>query len=145
MPFRFALATVLQVREGLEKKEERALQKIQIEISRALHQIDELSAEIQRSKSAREAAMKQPVQAIHLHMLLAAADVAERKRKVLRDSLLKLELQRDQQIKIYRAAHCDRETLTDMSDKQRDAYDQKQTRLQQKSLDDIFIARRQRS
>jgi flagellar export protein FliJ len=145
MPFRFSLATVLQIRESLEKREERALQKIQLEMARVLHQIEELNAEIAKSHKMREQEMAQPIPASHLHMLLWQVQAAGEKRVMLFQNLLALEQQRDQQIKVYQQAHRDRETLTDMSNQQRDLYEQEQARGEQKSLDDIFMARRHRS
>jgi flagellar export protein FliJ len=145
MPFRFPLATVLRVRESLEKREERALQKIQLEMARVSHQIEELTARIAKSHNARELAMAQPIPARDLHTLLWEVQAAAEEKKALHHDLQTLEQQRDQQIKVYRQAHRDRETMTDMSNKQRDIYEQEQARAQQKSLDDIFIARRHRS
>ena len=89
--------------------------------------------------------MAQPIPARDLHTLLWEVQAAGEKKKALRQDLQTLEQQRDQQIKVYREAHRDRETMTDMSNKQRDMYEQEQARAQQKSLDDIFIARRHRS
>ena len=145
MPFRFSLATVLRIRESLEKREERALQKIQLEMARVLHQIEELNAEITKSHEAREHAMQQPIPASHLQMLVWQVQAAGEKRGRLFQELLVLEQQRDQQIKVYQQAHRDRETLTDMSNQQRDIYEQEQARSEQKTLDDIFMARRHRS
>lgn len=145
MPFRFPLATVLRVRESLEKHEERALQKIQLEMARVSHQIEELTARIAKSHDAREKAMAQPIPARDLHTLLWEVQAAGEKKKALHRELQTLEQQRNEQIKVYQEAHRDRETMTDMSDKQRDVYEQEQARRQQKSLDDIFIARRHRS
>src|SRR5580698_9595565 len=120
MPFRFSLATVLQIRESLEKREERALQKIQLEMARVLHQIEELNAEIAKSHKMREQEMAQPIPASHLHMLLWQVQAAGEKRGMLFQNLLALE-------------------------QQRDLYEQEQARGEQKSLDDIFMARRHRS
>jgi len=145
MPFRFSLATVLKIRESLEKREERVLQTIQLEMARVVHQIEELNAAIARSHKAREQAMEKPVPAIHLQLLLSQAKAAEETRALLFQNLRTLEQKRDQQIKVYQQAHQDRETLTDMSNKQRDLYDQDKARAEQKSLDDIFMARRHRS
>jgi len=145
MPFRFSLATVLRVRESMEKREERALQKIQLEMAHVLRQIEELNAEIAKSHEVREQAMQQPIPASYLHMLLWQVQAAGEKRVMLFQNLLVLEQQRDQQIKVYQQAHRDRETLTDMSNQQRDLYEQEQARGEQKSLDDIFMARRHRN
>ena len=144
MAFRFPLATVLRVRESVEEREERALQRIQLEIARARRQIEELSAAITNAHLAREEALRRPVPASHLHTMLADAQAAVEKKKTILHALHTLEQQRDQQMKIYQAAHRDREMLTDMQDQQLNAYQQEQSRAQQKNLDDIFIARRQR-
>jgi hypothetical protein len=58
MPFQFRLATVLRVRESLEKNEERALQVLQLEIARLLTRVEELSAAIARAHETRELAMQ---------------------------------------------------------------------------------------
>jgi flagellar export protein FliJ len=142
MPFRFSLATVLRVRESLESNEERALQKIQLAMAHVVHQIEMLTTQITKLHQAREQALQQPISASHLHLLLQQAHGAGEKKESLLQDLQVLEQKRDEQIVRYQAAHRDRETLTDLSDKQRDAYDQEQLRAQQRSLDDIFIARR---
>jgi flagellar export protein FliJ len=145
MPFRFPLATVLRVRKSLEKREERALQKIQLDMARIARQIDELSAEIAKAHQVREQAMQRPIPASHLQMHSWSSEAAlARKKSLLRD-LFRLEELRDLQLKAYHAAHRNSETLTDLLHKQRDAYELEQARTQQKQLDDIFIARRQRS
>jgi flagellar FliJ protein len=142
MPFRFSLATVLRVRESLESNEERALQKIQLAMAHVVHQIEVLTTQITKLHQAREQALQQPISASHLHLLLQQAHGAGEKKESLLQDLQVLEQKRDGQIVRYQAAHRDRETLTDLSDKQRDAYDQEQLRAQQRSLDDIFITRR---
>jgi flagellar biosynthesis chaperone FliJ len=80
-----------------------------------------------------------------LHTFQWEEQAALEKQKTLHHQLSNLEQERDQQIKVYRAALRDREMLTDMLDKQRAAYHQEQARTEQKTLDDIFTARRHRS
>jgi hypothetical protein len=126
----------------MEKHEERALQKIQIETTRVLRQVEELSAAIANANEAREQAMQRSIPAGHLHSLLWEAQVAVEQKKTLLHHLQNLEQERDQQMKVYQAAHRNREMLTDMFNKQRDVYEQERDRSQQKHLDDIFIARR---
>jgi flagellar export protein FliJ len=145
MPFRFTLATVLRIRESVEKQEERALQKILVEMARVVRQIDELTAEIAKSRDAGEQAMRQPIPAGHMQMMISSTLAAVEMKKSLIQNLKTLEQQRDEQLKIYHAAHRNSETLIDLRHKQRDAHEQQQARSEQKKLDDIFIARRQRS
>jgi flagellar export protein FliJ len=144
MGFRFPLATVLRVRESIEKREERALQKIQVEMVRLRRQLEELSAGIANEHLAREDAMQRLMPAGHLHTMLWETQAAIEKEKALLHALESLDTQRVEQMKLYQAAHRSRETLTGMLNEQREEYAREQARTQQKYLDDIFIARRQR-
>jgi flagellar export protein FliJ len=145
MPFRFPLEAVLLVRENAEKREEHALQSIQLEIARMLRMVEELSANIARAHADREQALQRPIPALQLHSFLWETVTAAEKKKVLLSRLQSMELERDRQMQKYQAAHRDHETVIDMFTEQQDAYEQEQARNQQKNLDDIFIARRHRS
>ena len=145
MPFRFPLAAVLLVRENAELREERALQKIQQEMAQVSRQIEDLDAEIANVHAIRNQAMLEPVPAFQLHSLwLRAEDAAKRKKPLLERLQILLE-DRNRQMIVYQAARRDHETLTDMLEKQRETYEQEQTRKAQKLLDDIYVARRQRN
>jgi flagellar FliJ protein len=144
MAFRFPLAAVLRVRESIEQREERALQKLQLEVSRVARQIEELTTGIAQSHQALERALQTSIPASHVHSMLADVQSAMEKRQALFESLQTLERQRDEQSKVYQAAHRGREMLTGMQKQQREAYEVRQARAQQKNLDDIFIARRHR-
>lgn len=144
MAFQFSLATVLRVRESVEKREERALQTIQFEMARVMRELEELSAAMEHAHQAQEQALLQSLPAGHLHSFQWEAQAALEKQKALHHQLRNLEQERDKQIDVYRAALRDREMLTDMLEKQRAAYDQEQLRTQQKTIDDIFTARRHR-
>ncbi len=145
MSFKFPLATVLRIRESLEEREERALQKIQIEIVRVVQRLEELGAAMDRAHQAREQAMQQSIPAGQLHTLLWEAQAIADQTKSLLHALGALEQQREAQMQIYQAAHRDREMLTEMFNHQQDAYERESVRTEQKQLDDIFIARRHRS
>ncbi len=145
MSFKFPLATVLRIRESLEEREERALQKIQIEIVRVVQRLEELGAAMDRAHQAREQAMQQSIPAGQLHTLLWEAQAIADQTKILLHALGALEQQREAQMQIYQAAHRDREMLTEMFNRQQDAYERESVRTEQKQLDDIFIARRHRN
>ncbi len=144
MAFKFSLATVLRVRESIERREERALQAIQMEMARIVRQIEELNAAIARAQSERNEALRQTMPAAHLQAMLAQTQAEMATVKALRGTLQGLEERRLKQLKVYQAAHRDHETMIGMRNEQRDAYLQEQARMEQKYLDDIFIARRQR-
>jgi flagellar export protein FliJ len=145
MAFRFPLVTVLRVRESIERREERELQRIQLEMARVSRQIEELNASIARLDQAQKQALLQPTPAGHLHTTLWEMQGAVETRKQLFTALQGLEQQRQKQMKVYQAAHRDHETMINLFKQQRDAYEMEQARAQQKYLDDIFMARRHRS
>jgi flagellar export protein FliJ len=145
MPFRFPLAAVLLVRENAEQREERALKKIRLAMAHASRELENLNAEIANLQAARDQAMQQPVAAIQLQAYEQQAREATEKKKALVHQILTLRQELAQQMKVYQAAHRDREALTDMLEKQREAYEQEQSRERQKQLDDLFMARRHRT
>lgn len=144
MAFQFSLAAVLRVRESMERREERALQTIQLEVARVLHQIEQLSTAIGGAHRARETALQQTISGGHLHTLLWEEQGAEQRLKSMLAKLQVLEQARDEQMKVYQAAHREREMLTDMRKKQKDLYERERLREEQKRLDDLFMARRHR-
>jgi flagellar export protein FliJ len=144
MAFQFSLAVVLRLRESLEKREERALQSIQLDVSRTLQAIEDLSVAIGGAQQARETALRQAISGGHLHSLLWEEQAAEQRLRLLLGKLQVLEQEREKQRQVYHAAHRDREMLSDMMEKQKLIYDREWLREEQKRLDDIFMARRHR-
>jgi flagellar export protein FliJ len=136
---------VLLVRENAKKRAEQALQTIQAEIARIAGQVEELNADISKTHHARERAMQQPIPAAQLHSFLHRVQSIAETRKALLDRLQVLELERESRMKIYQAAHRELETIVEMFNEKREAYDQEQDRTDQKRLDDIFAARSQRN
>jgi flagellar export protein FliJ len=129
----------------VQKQEERALQKIVLEMARVARQIDQVTAEIAEACNAEERAMQRPIPASQLQMLVWKKQAAIEKRASLVRNRQSLEQQRDRQLKVYHAAYRNSETLIQLRDSQRDLYDLETARSDQKRLDDIFGARRQRS
>jgi flagellar export protein FliJ len=145
MPFRFPLAAVLMVRENAEEREERALKKVQLETAHVSRQIEEVNAEIASAHDAREQSMRNPIPAFQLQAYLTQLELAAEKKKILLHHLQNLRLELDRQMKVYQACHRDREALSNMLEKQREAYNREQAREQQKQLDDMFMSRRHRN
>ena len=145
MGFQFSLATVLRFRESVEKREELNLQKVLVEIATTRRTIEKLTAHIEALQKARNEAMQKSIAALHLQSMLNETNTAIARRKALIQSLDALEQKRRAQMDVYQLAHRNRQMLSDMSIRQRDAYDQERARAEQKFLDDIFAARLQRS
>jgi flagellar export protein FliJ len=144
MPFRFPLAAVLLVRENAEMREERALKKIQMELARTARQVEELNAAMAHAHDARERALQEPIPSFQLHEYQRQIEEAAEKKKTLLHQLQILRQELGRQMRVYQAAHRDREALTGMLQEQREAYDQEQARQQQKQVDDMFMARHHR-
>jgi flagellar biosynthesis chaperone FliJ len=145
MGFRFSLSTVLRFRESVEKREELALQTLQLEIAGGWRAIEELAAKIEQKCESLELAMQRPLPASFLQLMLGELneDVAQRQTLLLRIEIL--QQKRKVQLKSYRTAHSGRQMLTDIFTQQRNAYEQKQLRTQQRLIDDIFAVRSHRN
>lgn len=144
MGFRFPLETVLRVRESLEKREEAALQQILAEMARVRRSMDEQEQRILSLYKQKEEAMRRPTEAFRLQSMIAEAAAAVEQRALLTQTLAGLEQQRQERLTAYQNAHRNRQMLTDMRTRQRDEWQEKLARAQQKFLDDIFAARSQR-
>ena len=144
MGFLFPLASVLQFRESIEKREELALQKVQFEVARVRRRIDELTEELAKASDEREESLQRWMQACQLKDLQDEMNSAVVAKQTLSETLVTLKSQRDTHMKLYQAARVNRRMLTDLLEQQRNAWEQNQLRIQQKTLDDIFVARLQR-
>ena len=144
MGFRFTLEQVLRVRESIERREELALQRAELDVARVLRRIGELTEELAGMSRKREEDLKKPMQAYELQGMDAEINAALEARKAQIDTLQALQYRRDERRKVYQAAHNGRRMLTDLEEQQRAEYEQEQVRAQQKRLDDLFASRIQR-
>ena len=145
MPFRFSLASVLRVRESIERREELALQRVEMEVVRVKHRIDELTQELARAGEARENALRNSIPAYDLQSMDAQMNAALDAKQILLDTLQTLQQQRDAQMKLYQVAYNGRQMLTDLLEQKKNEYKQEQDHAQQKRIDDLFASRWQRN
>jgi flagellar export protein FliJ len=143
--FRFSLASVLTVRESIERREELALQRIEMEVARVKQRIEELTDELAKAGAARDKALQQSIHAYDLHSMDAQMNAALEAKQTLFETLQTLRQQRDAQMKLYQAAYNGRQMLSDLLEQQKNKYKQEQDHLQQKRIDDIFASRWQRN
>jgi flagellar export protein FliJ len=144
MAFRFPLASVLSYRESLERREEFALQKIQMEMAQVRQTIDQLTGQIAKAQQTIERVMRTALPAVQMQSMLNQANAAVARKRALIASLAVLEQKREQQLSAYQDAHRSRRMLSDMAKQRRDAWEQERVKSQQKFLDDIFAARARR-
>lgn len=142
MAFQFSLAAVLRVRGILEEREERMLQRILFEISQARENLARTDADIAGSDALRCADILRPLVGREIHVSYGEVKELKQNRLELLGQIAKMEQLRDKQLILYQSARRNREMLTDMRDEKRDAYESDQSRSEQKTLDDNYIARR---
>jgi len=143
--FRFTLEQVLRVRLSLERREELALQRTELEVARVRRRIEEQTEAIAAVNRRRHEALKKPMQAYLLQGMDAEINAAiDARKRALEDLKVAME-RRDAQLKMYQMAHNGRQMLTDLEKQQRTEYDLEEMKAQQKKLDDLFAARIQRS
>ena len=145
MSFQFSLATVLRIRGILEEKEERMLQQILFELTQTREALARTEAEILESDASRCADIFKTRIGSNIHASYGEINELKQKRKSLEEKIEKLEQLRDRQVVVYETARRNREMLTGMHQEQRTAYESGLARMEQKTIDDNFIARRGRA
>jgi flagellar export protein FliJ len=141
MAFRFKLDAVLRFRDGVEHTEEAALYRIVREIADAEAELQQIKINQDRLREQREQELILKLPAVHL------LEIAERELELkntaeeLRLRLQQLEAQRVKQLAIYQSAHRDREVVSELRHHQKQAHELEQRRQEQKTLDDLFLAR----
>jgi flagellar FliJ protein len=145
MAFKFSLATLLRVRQSIERQEELALQEILVKIAAVQRRIDTLANDLARTRQKLEEEMRQTLSAGEIDAITRQIEAALGRRQELVESLEELQRQREAQTRKFQAAHQRRRTLSDMHDSQLETYLQERARAEQKFVDDVFGARAQRN
>jgi flagellar export protein FliJ len=141
MGFRFTLDAVLRFRESVEHSEEATLLLIVQEIAQAEGELRQTDIEQVRIREQRERDLILKLPGVHL------LEIAERELDLknvadgIRSRLEQLEDRRLKQLAVYRSARQERQVLSELREQKRRTYDLEQRRQEQKTLDDLFLAR----
>lgn len=141
MAFRFRLDAVLRFREGVEHTEEAALYRIVREIADAKAELQRVKTNQDRLREQRERELTQKLPAVHLLEIADRELELKNAAEALSIRLQELEIQRVKQLAIYQSAHQEREVLSELRNQQHQAHELEQRRQEQKTLDDLFLAR----
>jgi flagellar export protein FliJ len=142
MAFKFTLSTVLRLREIAEEREERLLGQILSQISQNRQTLSELQAKYALLIQRRESELSRQMSAAELQIFYGQMRTVEDLLVKSKEQLVKLEIHRQQQMKVYENAHRNKELLTSMREDQQSIFRREQTRQEQKRMDDNFSARR---
>jgi flagellar export protein FliJ len=141
MAFRFSLDAVLRFRESVEHSEEAALLRIVQGIAQAELELRQVAEEQVRLRAQREHDLALKLPAVHLNQIAMRELELKTVADGLRLRLRQLEAQRVQQLAVYQNARQDREVLTELRKRQRQAHQMEERRREQKTLDNLFLAR----
>lgn len=141
MAFRFSLDAVLRFRESVEHSEEAALLRIVQGIAQAELELRQVAEEQVRLRAQREHDLALKLPAAHLNQIAMRELELKTVADGLRLRLRQLEAQRVQQLAVYQNARQDREVLTELRKRQRQAHQMEERRREQKTLDNLFLAR----
>jgi flagellar FliJ protein len=145
MAFRFALAAVLKYREMLEQQAYLALERIQLEIAQTERRIQKLEETWLAMTKRREGELDHGTPSIHLQAAYQQEAFLQKQRDDLLLKVQELQTKRHAAMKTYELARQEREVLEELRTRQLDAYRHEQGKREQRTLDDVFLARYRRN
>ena len=144
MAFRFSLEAVLRFRQNVERLEEAALTRIVQEIAGVQLEFQRVNAQQESLRAQLERDLKRSLPAIHLMELAEQEAWLRAGAEALCVRLEELETQRLEQLAIYQKAQQGRQVLSEVRKRQQQSFETEQRRREQKTLDDLFLARQER-
>jgi len=142
MPFRFALAPLLRLRQSIERQRTLALQAANLQVSRAQETLAQLDRFLSDSAQSDCAGLAAGRTAAELQFASVLRENMQRFREELQSDLRKLELARQKSLGEYHKAYREREVLETIRARQRRVYQQEQLRRQQQELDGAYLLQR---
>jgi|SRR5208337_2036719 len=142
MPFRFALAPLLRLRQSVERQRTLQLQEANLRISRAQETLAQLERYLSDSAQSDAAALIAGRTAAELQFASVLRENLHHFRRELRSDIRKLEVARQQAASEYHRAYREREVLEALCARQRRDYQQEQLRRQQQELDAAYLLQR---
>ena len=141
MAFKFSLATVLRVREIAEDKEERLLTQILGQIAKTKQELNDLQSQVDMLLRRSENELASSISAAQLHITYGQMRALEVMQKDVAEQLTKLEMLRDQQMKVFATARRNREVISQLREDQMERFKYELSRQEQALMDDNFSAR----
>jgi flagellar export protein FliJ len=143
MAFHFPLQAVLHFRQSLEHQQELRLRAANQQLARVQRLIEQMDLRRRENRSTQTNELSAGVTAAELRFELLCEGELLRHRRELEQQLLRLEQLRQQQRELLQQARWARETLESVRDRQLRVYQKEALRREQRSLDDLFLLRRE--
>jgi flagellar export protein FliJ len=143
MAFHFPLHAVLHFRESIEHQQELRLRAANQQVARVQHVIEQMDARRQELHSAQTRELSAGSTAAELRFAGQCDAELLRQRQALEPQLARLQQMREEQREVFEQARRARETLEGVRDQQFRRYQKEAIRREQRSLDDLFLLRRE--
>jgi len=142
MTYRFTLAPVLKLRQSIEERGLHLLEQTQHEIAHTVQMLETLRRQADSEMAQREQALESGVAAAALHFSEQLRRGLGEQVRALEKKLAELQIRREQQLKGYEDAKRERQVLSDLRNRQQEAYEARADYQRQRLTDDSFLARR---
>jgi flagellar export protein FliJ len=143
MPFHFPLQAVLHYRQSMEHQQELRLRAANQQVARAQHLIEQMDLQTKELLSMEMEQLSSGTSAAELQFGLLREAAMLRRQREFRQQLIRAQQLRDQQREIFQQARRAREMLESLLDQQLNLYKKDAARREQRSLDDLFLMRRE--
>ena len=141
MPFRFSLATVLNLRENLEQKESRVLEQRYAELAASQGRLWEAEQNITRAQQERAQQLNEGTSAFQLQLALQEEASLKQKRLEAHQQLQETQTRLREQIGIYKQVRQQRDTLEELRKRQAAEYQREQLKTEQQERDELYLLR----
>jgi|SRR5208282_1379900 len=142
MPFRFALAPILRLRQSIERQRTLHLQEANLQVSRAQQKLAQLDRFLSDSLQSDSVALAAGRTAAELQFASILRENMQRFREELQSDVRKLEVLRQKALGEYHQAYREREVLETLRSHQHRLYQQEQSHRQQEELDAGYLLQR---
>jgi len=143
MPFRFPLQSLLRFRRSVERHEQTQLEIANQRVADMRGKIERLEQSRDLRNESQRHGLNEGITGAELQFDLLCDGALASYRRDLEKELGQLEKLRDQQYEILRRARLQREILESVRDGQLREYRAQKIRRDQRSLDDLFLMRRE--
>jgi flagellar export protein FliJ len=145
MAFRFPLATVLRLRESLERKEQLALEMCYQQLAAAQRRLSEVDGWLEYKRKEYENQLLQGTSGVELQFQENERQRMENFRETVMQQIAEAQARLRQQMEMYRTVRQHREVITELRKAQFEKYRRQESLQEQKTRDDLFLLRRQRA
>lgn len=141
MAFRYRLETILRLRQGLERLEERKLLAVAAEMASVRNAIDEVDRNQAAARRETQERMARGVTGAEVEFAAACEAASSRRRAQFERQLRNARSRHAQQLEKYRAARQQGEILEGLRERQQQAHQSAANRREQQIADEAFLLR----